>query len=130
MQWLINLYICAIDLLVFLFRCALTWPNDIYKSDESSHHLLTGNKHNLDSDEFEIIFKYFWKKVKTSKLCSCKSEFFCSTSHNINCCQADCCGKCQYIVESDSECVDFSDMSSTTVTTSEKDSSSDQNTDS
>ena len=42
----------------------------------------------------------------------------------------DCCGKCQYIVESDSDCVDFSDMSSTTVTTSEKDSSSDQNTDS
>lgn len=41
-----------------------------------------------------IILRHLWNRVKNCNLCCCHSEFFCSSSPNLEKCHEGCCGKC------------------------------------
>ena len=67
-------------------RCSLTYPNDKYHYNDCFQPFYR-----------KLVISFLWNIIKTSTLCCCVSEFYCSSSTTIEKCQEGCCGKCKLI---------------------------------
>ena len=102
--------------------CALTYPEDIFKSMREDSHLLYQIRHNY-AFRAEVLL-YFWKVVKKSALCCCVSKFFCTSSTNLDKCLDGCCGKCKAELPAISDTLSESSESSDDESSSASESSS------
>ena len=122
-------------------RCSLTYPNNTYKSTLGHSHLIERGifivypKGKIEYKE--EVLDYLWNIVKTSYLCCCVSEFFCSTSTNLGKCIEGCCGKCsktedetkQSISDSESQTTEEETGSDSESESNSKSSNNDQESD-